>query len=326
MEQLLNEIRVNYIDPGVNELLSSLVGAEQAQNSPYAMRYNHAEEFFIELASPVTVPSLRIHHKVSDPLPTAPYVHAVRDVVRQIAEQLPEAFAGVTYFFDSAEILKPCFYRIYKIESDIYLYLLRIDLGLRPLEGEILEPGNNDRTPAYATKHLYLESELIPLEAVMWEAGRARAFRIRQLISQTWIGETGKGYLVRGIWMDSDLSKFFTKLFLPDGKRCYPFFPLYCKYKTVCAAVPILSAEGRRRTVPLLHFALRSLAPEMETIQNVLRTASFSEGLPDFMRIKAAIPQQWKEGLGRFSIRAYLNEREQKEYSLSYANLEAQRS
>ncbi|TFG84194.1 MAG: hypothetical protein E4H20_03835 [Spirochaetales bacterium] len=321
MEQLLNEIRIAYIDSSVNELIPAIPVA--ASNAPYSMRFNQGEEFFVELDAPIMVPRLPIHHDVRKAIPDAQYIRSIRDVVKQLAESLPECFIGLTYFFDPAENLKPCFYRMFKVDDDIYLYLLRIDLLPRPFEVETISPGTNDFTAAYSTKKLFLESELIPLEAVMWESGRVKAFRIRQLISQTWIGETGKGYLLRGIWMDSDLSKFFTKLFVPTGKRLYPYYPLFCKYKTLCATVPVLSPDGRRKMVPLLHYAVRNLTPEIENIQNTLKNASFSEILPEFVAMRKKIPETWKSQLNDFSVSSYLNAREQKEYALDYADNKA---
>lgn len=316
MEQLLNEIRISYIDPGINQMLLEI--DESSRNAPYSMRYNQAEDYFIELANPLIVPQLTIHHDVEDPVPKADYIAAVKDVVSQLASQLPECFSGLTYFFDPAEVFKPCFYRLYKAENDVYLYLLRLDLLARPLESEMLAPGTDKKSAAYSTRRLYLESELIPLEAVMWESGRVKAFRIRQLISQTWIGETGKGYLVRGIWIDTDLSKFFTKLFAPPNRRILPFYPISCKYKTVCAAAPLLTSDGRRKMIPLLHHALKLLAPEIASIQETLRDASFAVTLPAFISLREKVPASWKAMVERFNVEAYLNDREQKEYALTY--------
>ena len=316
MEQLLNEIRISYIDPGVNQIILGI--AEDKRNSPYGMRFNQAEDYFVELASPLFVPRLPIHHDIRRPIPDANYATAIRDIIEQLCTLLPECFSGLTYFFDPAENLKPCFYRLYKAENEVYLYLLRIDLLPRPFDAETLEAGTNDTTQAYSTRRLYMESELIPLEAVMWESGRAKAFRIKQMISQTWIGETGKGYLVRGIWMDSDLSKFFTKLFLPAGKRVYPFFPLFCKYKTVCATSPILTSDGRRKLIPLLHHAVKYLAPEISHIQEILRNQKFSDTMPEFIELRDKIPESWKAPTANFYVSAYLNDREQKEYALTH--------
>ncbi|MBU0927759.1 MAG: hypothetical protein KKA67_08420 [Spirochaetes bacterium] len=318
MEQLLNEIRIAYIDSGINQVILDI--PEGARNGPYGMRFNQNEEYFVELGSPLFVPRLPIHHDIRRPVPDADYATAVKDVVKQMVSLLPECFSGLTYFFDPAEILKPCFYRLYKADTDVYLYLLRVDLLPRPFEVETIEAGTNDLTQAYSTRRVYMESEIIPLDAVMWESGRVKAFRIRQLISQTWIGETGKGYLVRGVWMDTDLSKFFTKLFLPSGKRIYPYYPLFCKYKTICATSPVMSSEGRRGLIPLLHRTVQFLSPEIGKIQDVLRNSKFEEKLPEFAALRDRIPDSWRGPLAGFGVKAYLNDREQKEYSLEYGN------
>jgi len=316
MEQLLSEIRISYADQEVNRLLASIPG--DAQNTPYSMRFNQSEEYFVELGRPVVIPHFSIHHDVRQSVPSAVYIYALREVVSQLTNLLPDCFHGLTYFFDPAEILKPCFFRLYKVEGNTYLYLLRIDLLARPLEGEILERGDNDTTSAYSSTRLYMESELIPLSAVMWENGRIRAFRIRELISQTWIGETGRGYLVRGIWMDSDLTKFFTRLFMITGRRLYPFYPLYCKYKTICAMAPVLGSEGRRTMLPLLHRCIQFIQPELGQIQSAIKSTPFSESLPAFGTLRNRIPEAWRTALRPFRSEAYLNEREQKEYILHH--------
>ncbi|HAP44300.1 MAG: hypothetical protein A2087_08590 [Spirochaetes bacterium GWD1_61_31] len=316
MDQVLNEIRIAYQDVGINNDLATC--QEQAEAPLYSIHFNQAEELFIKTAEPLFVPRLPIHHDIKRQTPDAPYIRSVADVVRQLCKMLPNCMAGLSYFFDPGEILKPCFYHLYKLEDNIYLYLLRLDLEPRHLEIEVLQAGSNDITPAYSTKHLYLESELIPLEAVMWENGRVRAFVLKQLISQTWIGETGKGYFVRGIWMDSDLSKFFTRLFLPSGKRIYPFFPLFCKYRTVCAAAPVLTGSGRRHLLPALHHSVKLLLPEMHQIQETLRSAKFAEDLPIYQKLREQLPERWRHYFNCFSMESYLNENEHKEYLLHH--------
>lgn len=316
MDQILNEIRIAYIDSAISELLANC--REPAGSPTYTIHFNQAEELFVKTGEALFVPQLPIHHDINRKNPDAPYIRAITDVIRQLISLLPSCMAGLNYYFDPSEILKPCFYHLYKVEESIYLYLLRVNLEPRHLEIDILQPGTNDNTPAYSTKQIYLESELIPLEAVMWENGRVKAFLLKQLISQTWIGETGKGYFVRGIWMDSDLSKFFTRLFLQPGKRIYPFFPLFCKYRTICGTAPILSNESRRRLLPVLHQAVKTLLPEVGRIQETLRNEKFSEELPVFKDLYAAIAEKWRAYLAEFRIQAYLNQNEQKEYILTY--------
>ena len=92
--------------------------------------------------------------------------------------------------------------------------------------------------------------------------GKVVAFVVKQTISQNWIGETGKGYLVRGIWMDSELTKFFSKLFLPTGKRTYPFYPFTCRYKTRLHDRPrIPHPIPGEKLLPYLHRALSRFSP-----------------------------------------------------------------
>jgi hypothetical protein len=318
MDELLNEIRVVYPDAEINAVLAAI--PVQTRGVSCAIRYNHSEELFIELGAELTVPRFPIHHDIHSDVPSATYAYALKSLVVQLVDILPDVFRGLTYFFDPSEPLKPHFYKLYKVENSVYLFLLRIDLVFRHFHGEVVEAGTNDITPAYRTRHIFLDSEFIPLEAVMWELGKARAFKVRQLISNTWIGETGRGYLLHGIWMDNDLSKFFSKIVLPEGTRTYPYYPLFCKYKTICAeAVPPVP-ERRKRMLPLLHRAIAFLAPEMERIQNSLKESSFSENLPDFIELRNRVPASWRETLKGISIRSYLNERDMKEYALDIDN------
>lgn len=321
MEQLLNEIRVSYLDAEINAVLASI--PQEAEDATARVHFNQAEEPFLVLDTQLIYPRLPIHHDVRVPEPPASYAQIIKGFVNSLTEYLPATFRGLTYYFDPAEILKPCFFRLYKVEESVYLYHLRIDLAQRPFEGEVLERGTNDFTAAYQSRRLYLESELLPLDAVMWELGRVRAFKIRQLVSNTWIGETGRGYLVRGIWMDTGLSKFFSKLFLPEGAKIYPFYPLFCKYKTICASVPGPWPNARRRILPLLHRAIGLLGPEMERIQSALKAGDFSETMPAFIELKARVPPSWREVLQGLRTEAYLNERDMKEYSLATPNKQA---
>ncbi|HTX72898.1 MAG TPA: hypothetical protein VMC79_08755 [Rectinemataceae bacterium] len=318
MDQLLNEIRVAFPDTEINALIVGI--PEDASDIGYRVHYSQNEELFLELGAEILIPRFPIHHDVRRNEPSASYAYSLRDVVKQLVAVLPETFRGLTYFFDPAESHKPRFYRLYKVEDAVYLYLLKIDLMYRPFEGEIIEAGTNDVAPAFKTNRLFVESELIPLEAVMWELGRAKAFRVKQLVSNTWIGETGRGYLVHGVWMDDDLSKFFSKLLLPEGVRTYPFYPLFCKYKTVCAEAAFPGPDYRKRILPLLHRTTTFLAPEIDRIQNSLRDQPFSETMPEFSELRRRVPAAWREVLKGITTSVYLNERDMKEFSVELAN------
>ncbi len=104
--------------------------------------------------------------------------------------------------------------------------MLRVDLMMRAAEATVQERGTNDptpRTPAAASSSSRRSS---PWRRSRSTSGKVTGFRIRQTISQTWIGEFGSGYFQQGIWMDADLTKFFSRLFLPAGKKTYPYYPL----------------------------------------------------------------------------------------------------
>ena len=311
MEQLVNEIRLGYADRIINERLSSL---KSSSSIAYTKHFTQGEEYFVQLDKPFTVPRFPIHHDVRQTVPRADYMNSLRDWIDGLVQVVPDFFSDPIYFFDPAEISKPCFYRLYRIGEEYFLYLLRIDLACRALEFELLERGSNDETAAYRTNRLYLESEFIPLASVISELGKVMAFAVRQTISQTWIGETGKGYMVRGIWMDSELSKFFTKLLIPAGKRIYPYYPYTCKYKTICMTVLDPKADSRRKLLPYLHKAVEILLPEIDHIQNSLKNTSFSETMPLFRDLKAKIPDSLIKPWENLELKAYLNEREQKEY------------
>ncbi|HUX41240.1 MAG TPA: hypothetical protein VMV83_08770 [Rectinemataceae bacterium] len=321
MDQLQNEIRVATLDPEINAILEGLPA--EGEDKDYGVLFSQSEELHLVLPRELVFPKLPIHHDVHDPEPAASYIRALRAFVADLITLLPASFRGLTYYFDPAEILRPCFYRLYKVEESVYLFHLRLNLAQHPFEGQILEAGSNDYTSAYSSNKLWVESEFIPLDAVMWELGRVKAFRIHQMISNTWIGETRRGHYIQGIWMDDGLSRFFTKLFLPDGARIYPWFPIFCKYKTVCAMSPTPDPQGRRRILPLLHRAISFLGPEMEKIQRSLKDSEFSDKMPEFLEMRSRVPAGWKDIFRGFSSRPYLNGRDQKEYALAVPDTQA---
>lgn len=313
-EQLLNEIRVSWLDREINRLLAAI--PESGGGSPPKAGYNQNEDFFFFLPEPIMVPSLPVHHDIDVARPEDGYIRPIRDLISRLVAILPSVFQGLTYFFDPTEISKISFFRLYKIEDVIYLYYFRIDLSLHPLDSEIVEQGRNDATASYRSNRLFAESMLIPLESVDWENGRVRAFRIRQLISSTYIREERRFYGRQGLWKDAALTKFFSRLVLPEGSRTYPFFPLSCKFKTICAEVPVLSPPYRRNALPILHRSIAFLAPEMPNIESSLKSGEFSDKMPLFAEMRAKVPSPWMDIFRGYATKAYLNDRDMKEFSL----------
>lgn len=314
MEQLLSAIPVTYSDPQVNSMLRNAGGSEDS----YRRHFTQNEEFMIRVPKAYTVDSCPIHHDVRITRPGPEYLNYIREVVGQLTEQLPMVFEGLTHVFDPAEIFRPSFFRIYKFDSQSYLYFLRLDLHYRPFLHEVITRGDNDRTASYETKAIVLEADFIPLDGVETTRGEICSFQIEQAVSQTWIGETGRGYLVQGIWLDRELTRFFSKLFTPQGIRTYPYYPFTCKYRAICHTVTQLDDAGRRKSLPLLHHARTFLLPHLREIEAALRADEFSETHPSFVQLRDTVPALWTGVWKDFSIRGYLNKDDQKEYELEH--------
>jgi hypothetical protein len=312
VEQVSTEIHVGQSDPEVDAILAGIAEGER----PYRRHFNQGGEFFLDLEAEYDVPHLPIHHDVRRMTPETDYLAALKGVVREIARLAPQVMRGLSWFFDPAEILRPSFFHIHQLGDRLYLYLLKIDLMMKPVESTVVERGTNDRTPWYRSRRLFLESTFIPLEQVVREDDRLKAFRIIQTISQTWIGEFGRGYFQQGIWMDADLTRFFSRLFLPPDRRTYPYYPYQCRYKTVCFSSITLSPDGRASVLPGLHNALEFLRPVMDEIQSGLKGSTFSEDMPLYRELKAKVPQAWYEPWQSLRVESYLNGQDLKEFRI----------
>ncbi len=314
MEKIGNEI---VLRSGFSRIDSILKG-EYSQKGTPSFHYNQNEEFFIRLADSFTVPSFPIHHEVSNPVPEKEYIESLEKLLTQIVPMAGDVFNGVTYFFDPGEIFHPCFYQVFKYKEQLYLYLIRLDLTYRPNDGEILKRGSNDRTIRYKTNKLFLEADLIPLDKVANGEDGIKRLYMEQSISQTWIGETGRGYFIEGIWIDLELTKFITKVFIPAGKRIYPYYPFTCKYRTFCHSLIDLSLEGRKRHLIYHHKAREFILPYLDDIQKALKDESFRDDLPEFKRFKTMIPPFWNKAWESLSVTPYLNEHDMKEFKVVF--------
>lgn len=312
MENSAGVILVNFTDNSINQLLQR----ETLTTPAYGRHFNQAEDFFLKTSQEFEVPSFPIHHDVRLKEPKPEYIQTLKTIVDQLQKLLPDLFRGLTYMFDPAEVLRPTFFQIFRVAGETYLYLLRVDLVFRPQNHSVVERGSNDTTAVYRTNELIIEADLVPVKTVHSENGKLSGFDIEQLISETWIGETGRGYFVQGIWLDTDLTKFFSKLFIPKGRRMYPYYPFSSKYRTVTHSPIAIDLESRRKAVPMLHRIKYFLKPHLEEIQQVLREDEFSEQLDSFQRIRAMVPDDWTQLWNDFTLDMYLNTRDMKEFEV----------
>jgi hypothetical protein len=317
VEQVSNEIRIGYVDPGLNETLAAVGSGTQS----YSRHFSQFGDLFLLLEAEFTVPSLPIHHDVHQPRPEANYLERLRETIAFIAGLAPQVFRSLGYFFDPTEILRPCFFQVSRHGDDAFLYLLRVDLAMRPAEGAVIERGTNNTTARWKSRKLFLEPAIVPLAEVPADGSSIGGFRVLQAISETYIGEVGDSgaaaaFSKQGVWMDPRLTRFFSQLFLPSGAEVHPFHPFLCHYKTVCSLPLDLSPEGRRVAIPRLQRALAFLLPVMDRIQSALGRSEFSEDLEIFQELKKKVPESWCEPWRGVRVEAYLNERDRMEYRI----------
>jgi hypothetical protein len=307
-----NRIQAGVSDAGLNALLA---GGPEGER-PLSRHFSQTEEFFVRTGDEYRVPRLAIHHDVRRPEPDPGYLARLAEVLGQLLQLAPQLWRGLTWLFDPAEVLRPCFFQVHRLGERRYLYLLRLDLAYRPQSHRVLERGDNDLSPAYSTRELYLESSLLPLQGVETENGRLEGLLIDQAISNTWVGETGRGYFVQGIWMDNDLTRFFSRLLLPSGLRTYPYFPYLCRYRTLCRSLIRFSEAEREAALPQLERAYGFLKPVMGRVESALKGREFSEDNPVFRELKSRIPESWYLPWEGLRVEAYLNEDDHKEYRI----------
>jgi hypothetical protein len=314
------------IQPPNNEIQQLLNKA--GESCSYTSHFNQNEDFFIKLSKPITVPSFPIHHPVTLIDPPKSYTLGVHQVLTQLIDQAGSIFRGLTYFFDPREHLRLGFYRLYKAEEQLYLYLIKLDLTYHPSRHSLLEQGDNDHSPKYETTIINLEADFIPVDPSLGgdKSSDTKIFSVSQSISDTWIGETGRGYFLQGIWLDRDLTKFFSRLFIPKKKNLYPYYPFTCKYRAVCHSVVLLDSEGRKQFLPLVHRGRAFLIKHMDAIEEALRTKEFAEDLESFLQLYDKVPDSARNLFLPINLELYLNDKEMREYKISYEPLNDQGS
>lgn len=308
---------ITYTDADVTRMIRGDSGAA----GEYTSHFTGNEEFFVRLPQPIEVPSFPVHHDLDDPMPHRRLSAAVRSVVGQIHRMNGSLLGGLTHLFDPATNVRPGFFRLYRIDSISFLYLVQLDLTYRPRRGSLVERTTNLETATFRTRDLFLEADLYPLVDTETENGRLRAMTIEQAVSDTWIGETGRGYMRAGMWLDRDLTKFFSRLFVPSDIQTYPYFPFNCKYRAIAHSVVNFDEESRRRSVALLKRARETLLPHLREVEDELRKVQqngFSESLPTFTRLKREVDARWRKPWEHLSVRRYLNDEDEREFEVKH--------
>ncbi|HEQ71656.1 MAG TPA: hypothetical protein ENN69_04130 [Spirochaetia bacterium] len=313
MEVRAHLIPIRYTNERINSRLAGLSGTGR-----YSRCFTQTEDFFLRFDADYEVPRFPIHHNVQLREPDPAYLAMLENLLDTVVRLAPEVFEGLTYFFDPEEVFKPCFYRLYKKAGRQYLYLLRLDLGFRAHHQIIIDRGDNDSSHGVRTSALFVEPLCLPLEGLEERNGKLSGVWVRSFFSETWIGEYGRGYFIQGIWMDTDLSKFFTRLFLPPDRHLYPYYPLLCKYRTIAAMPIFFSRKEREQAVSVLEEAIRLISPSLTEIQDALKKSSFSDTLPIFRELKQKMDPVFPVFWENIRVRTHLNEYGRKEYTIEH--------
>lgn len=314
MDQILNTVTIRRTDNQINKIIEKC----KEHRGKYTMHFTQNEEFFLKTGKTFSIPHLKIHHDINNPEPENSYMDMLATFLNDVIPFIAPVIEDTEYYFDPAEPLRPVFYRLYQIDGRQYLYMARLDLSFKPHDCEITEMGNNDITHLFETQSIFLDADILPVEKIHELKNGRREYHIRQSVSQTWIGETGRGYFIQGIWMDSELTKFFTRLFLPDNLLTYPYYPFQCKYRTLSYFPPVFGTAGRKKGAEILDRAYNFISPAMREIEVELRDNVFSSDLGLFRKLKESVNSEWYSDFSTLGIKRYLNAKGMKEYELVF--------
>ena len=313
VEQVSNEIRVRYTDAAVNAIIEGIGEA----TSPLGRHFSQNEDFFLQLEGEYSVPHIPIHHDVRVPRPSQEYLSILMGVVEQVARLAPQVLKGLTYFFDPAEILRPCFFQVFRIEERWYLYLLRVDLVMRAAESTVRERGTNDTTPWYTSRRLFLEDTVIPLAEVVREDGEGDVLPRERDDLADLDRRAGPGLLRAG-----DLDGY-----RPD-QVLQPPLPAPEQEDLSLLSVPVqvqdclpgldqsFSAGPRKRHSLAPSRSCVPGPPYLDQIQEEMKNTPFSEEVPFFQALKAKVPADWYEAWSSLRVEAYLNAADMREYKI----------
>ncbi|TVR02696.1 MAG: hypothetical protein EA403_08210 [Spirochaetaceae bacterium] len=307
MREVSGRLALSPAAPELTERLREI----PAEGPNAARRFTQNEEFFFELDRPFDVLPIPIHHPVEKLEPSPHYLDAVGNLIDQTASSLAGALHGLDCAFDPMHASWVFFFGLLAEAERPTLLLVTVDMAYRPLEHEVITRGSNDIAPRYRTNRIYLTVDFVPLRDAETTDGTLRVGMERS-ISQTWIGETGRGYVTQGIWIDRELNRFFTRLFLPQGARIYPWFPLHARYRCLCHSPLDISASARQNALDTLHDARTIILPRMDEILEELKAQPFSDELPIFQEMRRQVTphEEWS----RIRMRPYLNAQNMKEY------------
>ncbi len=313
MERLLDKIVFNYSDPEISKYLRAI----DNRKTNYSVHFDQNEDAFLLSENTLKVPSFTVFHDVNKTKPSEDYINKLRQLVSSLCRAFPEVFVGTKYFFDPAEILRPCFIQVLKTDQNYYLYILRLDLNIRLLDSRITANATNDTTAEFETKKLFFESLIIPVFQPEI-ADSSGSIPLKRFFESTWVGESGTGYHVNGKWIDLELTKLLTAVFMADGVNSYPYYPFRCDFNTICLFPADISFSGRYKFIRYFHKSLHLIQNHIPKMEKEFKKRPFTRSNPLYLELKRTIPREWTKIWSSLKIKPYLNKEGMKEYKLEF--------
>lgn len=294
----------------VNILCDSLEGLKDTPD--IGLMFNEEGRFFFRVPIAISIPSFPVHHDLHNETPPDDYTARLVSILNELTAQVPELFAGTRMYFDPARAFQPFFQRLLSTSAPPMALRVQLDLRVQPEHDQIIRSADNDYTAEYITRDIYADAELVPVK----EDG----LTIEQLLNPTWIGERGRGYTAQGIWIDRDITRFFTALVEPAPARLYPYYPFSSRFRSLTHRPP----SWKQRDVELSTERLRQMSaavvPLIPDIEHTFRTRSFSRDLPLLQELSGCIPPWIRESFEGVRCRRSLTSDGQMEYTLERAS------
>ncbi len=298
--------------PQINSLLADL----DTDEIPASSHFTADERFFLKLPEAVEIQSFPIHHDVRKNTPPKRFLDSMISTLSSLTDHVPGLFRGCTYTFDPAYPLEPLFYRILRNNGERYVYMFKLALSYSPAAHEVVRRGSNDVSPSYRTNRLPVDSFLLPL--VQADAG---TLKIRRYISSTWIGETGRGYLTQGIWMDRDFTRILSQIVLKEHAKTHPWYPVCVRQNTLGYAPVEHTRHAIDSLLPHIARLEAFFAPHMSEIETLLRNGEKTRIAELADELTARYPPDERKRYTQFQTKAYLNEFDQKEYRIEHTTV-----
>lgn len=280
--------------------------------------FSQGEDFFVQLPETVTIPSFPVHHAHDDPAITPREAEAMAESLEKLGPWLKPWIGEGHFFFDPTANTRPAFVEMLRFEDRTYASIISVDLSFHASCGTMQDRGSNDDTCVFSTRSFFLDCDLVPVDSMEYTPRGRLELSVIQNVSDTWIGETGKGYFLQGIWLDRDINKFLSRLAVPPGLRTYPWYPLNCKYRSICYQLVQPGQEARHRALQILHHMRKLVVPNMGIVERALREDDFSEEMDSFQRLRSGIPPSIPRHFESCRVRTYLNEQEMREHEITF--------